>query len=77
MSKLISLLLAVVLLSGCTAWYAAKETIAKEGANAADQELIVFAWGICKQATIGSIDRTFDTPERVATRSDFCAIFYP
>ena len=78
MNKLIAALVLSLLLSGCsTVWYAAKETIAEEGANAADEELIVFAWGICRQATVGSIDRRFDTPERRTIRDDFCAVFYP
>lgn len=52
-------LMVCVMLSGCAEFSAVKSGLASHGAQAADEELAVAEWGVCKAPTVGAWQRRY------------------
>jgi hypothetical protein len=66
-------IVSVIGLAGCAEWGAIKSGVASHGTKAADEQLEVAEWGICKATTIGAWMRRYGSDaEKKAAWAKLC-----
>jgi hypothetical protein len=68
MRRKAALAISILALSGCSY----TQIAAMRAAEASDESLNAFIWGICKATPVGAINRKFNTPEERQVYDAFC-----
>ena len=62
----------LITITGCAEIGAIRHSIAKYGENGADQTLESSIWGVCVGASVGAVERYFNTPKKQKARTELC-----
>lgn len=73
--KIVNTFILLLVLSGCAEWQSLSVAVGTYGQKAADEAMKTKVWSLCNVTSIGSVNRTFDTPEKLAGFNTFCGLF--